>query len=242
MGWSVADKWLRDDTVEMCTKYHVKFSLSEWRHHCRKCGHVFCSRCSRSTLNCAIEDPPSGVGVSGMIIDTRLKLYLPYYHMAYMVKWDGGSRERTMGETNFKMAVFKPSLVAFLSSFHEEFGVMGRLAFEAAVNCDVKSTCFSTRGTTNSGQNAGRSLANYLKRQKVVQFHRRCDLLLGSGWRKCWTNSRNPLPMCGSMARDMHEVGNQIKILLVTTPVTPACRGEFTILSNSFEGAVMSHD
>ncbi|EFX68296.1 hypothetical protein DAPPUDRAFT_63233, partial [Daphnia pulex] len=46
-GRSVADHWLRDDTVEMCTKCRVKFSLTERRHHCRNCGHVFCSRCSR---------------------------------------------------------------------------------------------------------------------------------------------------------------------------------------------------
>jgi hypothetical protein len=43
-GRSVADHWLRDDTVEMCTKCRVKFSLTERRHHCRNFGHVFCSR------------------------------------------------------------------------------------------------------------------------------------------------------------------------------------------------------
>lgn len=43
-GRSVADHWLRDDTAETCTKCRVKFSLTERRHHCRNCGHVFCSR------------------------------------------------------------------------------------------------------------------------------------------------------------------------------------------------------
>ncbi len=46
-GRSVADHWLRDDTAESCTKCRVRFSLTERRHHCRNCGHVFCSRCSR---------------------------------------------------------------------------------------------------------------------------------------------------------------------------------------------------
>lgn len=46
-GRSVADHWLRDDTAEVCSKCRVKFSLTERRHHCRNCGHVFCSRCSR---------------------------------------------------------------------------------------------------------------------------------------------------------------------------------------------------
>ena len=43
-GRSVADHWLRDDTAETCTKYRVRSSLTERRHHCRNCGHVFCSR------------------------------------------------------------------------------------------------------------------------------------------------------------------------------------------------------
>ena len=43
-GRSIADHWLKDDTVECCTQCRVKFSLTERRHHCRNCGHVFCSR------------------------------------------------------------------------------------------------------------------------------------------------------------------------------------------------------
>lgn len=52
-SWSVsdasgrADHWLRDDTADSCTKCKVRFGLTERRHHCRNCGHVFCSRCSR---------------------------------------------------------------------------------------------------------------------------------------------------------------------------------------------------
>ena len=87
-GRSVADHWLRDDTAETCTKCRVRFSLTERRHHCRNCGHVFCSRydvylfyLNRFNVNFelkkqvqpvrvgdyATEDPPSGAGVSGML-------------------------------------------------------------------------------------------------------------------------------------------------------------------------------
>ena len=34
-GCSVVDHWLRDDTTETCTKFRVRFSLTERRHHCR---------------------------------------------------------------------------------------------------------------------------------------------------------------------------------------------------------------
>ena len=43
-GRSIADHWLRDDAADSCTKCRVKFTLTERRHHCRACGHVFCSR------------------------------------------------------------------------------------------------------------------------------------------------------------------------------------------------------
>lgn len=45
-GRSIADHWLRDDAVEVCSnpKCRIRFTLTERRHHCRNCGHVFCSR------------------------------------------------------------------------------------------------------------------------------------------------------------------------------------------------------
>ncbi|XP_073985786.1 WD repeat and FYVE domain containing 3 bchs [Rhodnius prolixus] len=52
-SWSVAeqpgraDHWLKDDGAEVCTACHVRFSIYERRHHCRNCGLLFCSKCSR---------------------------------------------------------------------------------------------------------------------------------------------------------------------------------------------------
>ncbi|KAG7173359.1 WD repeat and FYVE domain-containing protein 3-like [Homarus americanus] len=46
-GRAVADHWVRDDGSDGCANCQVKFSIYERRHHCRNCGHLFCSRCSR---------------------------------------------------------------------------------------------------------------------------------------------------------------------------------------------------
>ncbi|XP_048248442.1 WD repeat and FYVE domain-containing protein 3-like isoform X1 [Haliotis rufescens] len=46
-GRVVADHWMKDEGVDSCLSCSVKFSFSERRHHCRNCGQVFCSRCSR---------------------------------------------------------------------------------------------------------------------------------------------------------------------------------------------------
>lgn len=53
-SWSVcesqgraADHWLKDDGADHCAECNVKFSLYERKHHCRNCGQLFCSKCSR---------------------------------------------------------------------------------------------------------------------------------------------------------------------------------------------------
>lgn len=41
---TVADHWVKDDSVDGCVSCGVRFTFSERRHHCRNCGQVFCSR------------------------------------------------------------------------------------------------------------------------------------------------------------------------------------------------------
>ncbi|XP_064458168.1 WD repeat and FYVE domain-containing protein 3-like isoform X2 [Ornithodoros turicata] len=46
-GRAIADHWVRDEGGDSCLACGVRFSFSERRHHCRNCGQLFCSRCSR---------------------------------------------------------------------------------------------------------------------------------------------------------------------------------------------------
>lgn len=53
-SWSVceipgkaADHWLKDEGADYCAGCTVKFTIYERKHHCRNCGQVFCSKCSR---------------------------------------------------------------------------------------------------------------------------------------------------------------------------------------------------
>lgn len=44
---SRVDHWVQDPSRSSCTQCQQRFSIAERRHHCRNCGHIFCSRCSR---------------------------------------------------------------------------------------------------------------------------------------------------------------------------------------------------
>nr|XP_037269371.1 WD repeat and FYVE domain-containing protein 3-like isoform X4 [Rhipicephalus microplus] len=46
-GRAMADHWVRDEGGDSCLSCGVRFSFAERRHHCRNCGQLFCSRCSR---------------------------------------------------------------------------------------------------------------------------------------------------------------------------------------------------
>jgi hypothetical protein len=42
--------WAEDATVTRCTKCRVEFTYRVPKHHCRKCGLIFCKDCSRSKM------------------------------------------------------------------------------------------------------------------------------------------------------------------------------------------------
>ncbi|XP_074647224.1 WD repeat and FYVE domain-containing protein 3-like [Tubulanus polymorphus] len=46
-GRVVADHWVKDEGGDSCLSCGVKFTFAERRHHCRNCGQLFCSKCSR---------------------------------------------------------------------------------------------------------------------------------------------------------------------------------------------------
>ncbi|KAK9884773.1 hypothetical protein WA026_009003 [Henosepilachna vigintioctopunctata] len=53
-SWSVseqpgraADHWLKDEGADFCANCSIRFTIYERKHHCRNCGQVFCSKCSR---------------------------------------------------------------------------------------------------------------------------------------------------------------------------------------------------
>mmetsp|Transcript_29128 Transcript_29128/g.66045 ORF Transcript_29128/g.66045 Transcript_29128/m.66045 type:complete len:387 (-) Transcript_29128:14-1174(-) len=39
--------WVEDDTVLSCTKCRIEFSYTVLKHHCRKCGLIYCNECAR---------------------------------------------------------------------------------------------------------------------------------------------------------------------------------------------------
>lgn len=48
--------WSDDDSTSYCTKCKIDFGMRVFKHHCRKCGLIFCNECSRSKLLIPAED------------------------------------------------------------------------------------------------------------------------------------------------------------------------------------------
>jgi hypothetical protein len=52
--WDLSQgEWVEDGDCENCTDCKAKFSMLKRKHHCRWCGGIFCSECSRHTVQAA---------------------------------------------------------------------------------------------------------------------------------------------------------------------------------------------
>lgn len=47
MPGRAADHWLKDEGADFCAGCTIRFTIYERKHHCRNCGQVFCSKCSK---------------------------------------------------------------------------------------------------------------------------------------------------------------------------------------------------
>merc|ERR1712087_214355 len=53
LRWTVSEHqehWIDNKDVTQCPKCSVRFSYRERRHHCRKCGGIFCEKCSKKRM------------------------------------------------------------------------------------------------------------------------------------------------------------------------------------------------
>ncbi|KAK9687952.1 FYVE zinc finger [Popillia japonica] len=77
-SWSVcelpgraADHWLKDEGADFCAGCRIRFTIYERKHHCRNCGQVFCSKCSR------FESEISRLRILKPVRDPHLMIFSP---------------------------------------------------------------------------------------------------------------------------------------------------------------------
>ncbi|KAL7411339.1 hypothetical protein BDY24DRAFT_136344 [Mrakia frigida] len=74
------DLWKKDADAEVCDgeECEVKFGVfTSRRHHCRKCGYVFCSACSSTTYPLTFPTPSSGTTTSLLSLSSSASSILP---------------------------------------------------------------------------------------------------------------------------------------------------------------------
>ncbi|CAH0583040.1 unnamed protein product [Chrysodeixis includens] len=50
--------WTHDKDATACTACAKEFSIARRKHHCRRCGHIFCAACSDKTVALAGNTKP----------------------------------------------------------------------------------------------------------------------------------------------------------------------------------------
>jgi hypothetical protein len=50
-------KWMPDSAVSECSLCRRKFTAMRRKHHCRRCGHIFCHQCTQHTRVIAHVSP-----------------------------------------------------------------------------------------------------------------------------------------------------------------------------------------
>jgi len=71
--------WAEDESTTYCTKCKTDFGIAVFKHHCRKCGLIFCHECSRSKLLIPAEEIV--LRPSGMINSVGQKLGNDYVNL-----------------------------------------------------------------------------------------------------------------------------------------------------------------
>ena len=71
--------WMPDEQCHVCYECGGRFTTFRRRHHCRICGHIFCSRCCNELL------PGRIIGYAGFFMST-LNIYSTLIVLLYMAK------------------------------------------------------------------------------------------------------------------------------------------------------------
>ncbi|KAG0209758.1 hypothetical protein BGX28_009978 [Mortierella sp. GBA30] len=94
-------KWELDSKATECRECHRKFSLWVRRHHCRRCGHVVCDRCSghRSVLHpsMVVYDPTSSEALMNHLALSRRGTLQSYRVCDSCFATVGSGRSLTLG-------------------------------------------------------------------------------------------------------------------------------------------------
>jgi hypothetical protein len=69
--------WIADEIVSNCTECTTRFTIFLRKHHCRKCGKIFCSECSKYTGKL---DSNADFHLSGYICRLCISCYQNFLH------------------------------------------------------------------------------------------------------------------------------------------------------------------
>ena len=111
--------WEKDSARKTCNDCNLKFTIRRRRHHCRRCGRLFCKKCSGEKLK--LEKYVSPFGIMENSKDEKLRVCDKCFTSIVKASVDNNynTRQTSLGNTGKSSKVFKqssPGPVKFSSS------------------------------------------------------------------------------------------------------------------------------
>jgi len=67
-------EWKPDDSATGCNGCGQNFNAFRWRHHCRRCGELFCGNCTTATHEFSSSDGAGGVEILRVCVPCKANL------------------------------------------------------------------------------------------------------------------------------------------------------------------------
>eukprot|EP00428_Durinskia_dybowskii_P076745 CAMPEP_0170359186 /NCGR_PEP_ID=MMETSP0117_2-20130122/2622_1 /TAXON_ID=400756 /ORGANISM="Durinskia baltica, Strain CSIRO CS-38" /LENGTH=212 /DNA_ID=CAMNT_0010613435 /DNA_START=101 /DNA_END=740 /DNA_ORIENTATION=- len=140
--------WVRDEDAKYCFNCDIKFSMTERRHHCRRCRNVFCTGCSAhksAIISYGLEEDVKVCEACKTELQTEnfyLRIQKPI-----LVRGENFKRYRMMGISSYivklrlqviKSYAFEADSITTLKTWTEALNLAVRLAKELPIRLRVE--------------------------------------------------------------------------------------------------------
>lgn len=108
--------WIPDENVDSCNNCNSNFTWYTRKHHCRWCGHIFCSYCSTETIETQNDDGTELIDQDKYLKDYVSGIVLDKTHRICDICMKQVKNLRKLGKTIIKLRCLPISIIEYQTS------------------------------------------------------------------------------------------------------------------------------